>query len=124
MSLKTRSIESDLLFCPTIYCGRKADYQVEKSRYLKEIGEKLNSKVVILWTGPEVVSSEIPLESIIELQSVIRRKPLIWDNLHANDYDLRRVFVGLYSGRPVELKDEIAGIMSNPNCEFWQIIVP
>jgi len=122
--LHQQSIENELLFCPTIYCGRMANYEVKESEYLQEIGEKLNAKVVIFWTGPEVISPEISIESIIELQSVIRRKPLIWDNLHANDYDLHRVFVGPYSGRPPELQKETVGIMSNPNCEFWANYIP
>ncbi len=26
---------------------------------------------------------------------VLGRKPIIWDNLHANDYDPKRVYLGL-----------------------------
>mgnify|MGYP001791795380 CR=1 FL=1 len=35
--------------------------------------------------GPKVVSKTISLSSIKELTRVLRRPPLIWDNIHAND---------------------------------------
>ena len=43
---------------------------------------------------------------------------MLWDNIHANDYDHRRVFLGPYSGRPVELYKLLNGVLTNPNCEF------
>ncbi|MBT7300998.1 MAG: ATP-binding cassette domain-containing protein, partial [Victivallales bacterium] len=49
---------------------------------------------------------------------VLGRKPVLWDNLHANDYDMRRTFLGPYGGRPLSLRNEVEGILSNPNCEF------
>ena len=55
---------------------------------------------------------------------MLRRKPVIWDNLHANDYDGRRFFCGPYSGRPPELRSEVAGLLSNPNCELPLNFVP
>ncbi|MEO6245270.1 MAG: beta-N-acetylglucosaminidase domain-containing protein, partial [Opitutaceae bacterium] len=53
-----------------------------------------------------------------EIAAVLRRAPLIWDNLHANDYDGRRFFCGPYAGREVELRSETRGLLVNPNCEF------
>jgi protein O-GlcNAcase/histone acetyltransferase len=108
-----------LLFCPTVYCGQMADYDIKGNAYLNELGELLHEEIGIFWTGPKVVSVEIKVESIKELQQVIKRKPIIWDNLHANDYDIRQIFFGPYSGRSLELKNEVAGILSNPNCQFW-----
>ena len=49
-----------------------------------------------------------------DLRRVIRRKPLIWDNLHANYYDGRRFFCGPYSGRPLELRSELSGLLQQP----------
>ena len=111
--------ESYLLFCPTVYCGQMADYDVPNNQYLNELGEKLNPEIGFFWTGPQVVSEKIPIDSIQELQNVIKRKPIIWDNLHANDYDIRQIFFGPYAGRSLELKNELGGILSNPNCQFW-----
>ena len=51
--------------------------------------------------GPKVVSKVLTLESIEELRDVLKRPPVIWDNLHANDYDQKRLYMGPYSGRSV-----------------------
>jgi len=118
---RTRIPEARLLFCPTVYSGRMAQ---EAGSYLETVGNMLEPSIDVLWTGPEVISESISVQSIRELQAVIRRKPMIWDNLHANDYDLRQVFLGPYAGRPVELKSELAGILSNPNCQFEVNFVP
>lgn len=60
----------------------------------------------------------ITTQTIEALTSVLKRKPVIWDNIHANDYDQRRVFLGPYDGRPVELFPLLNGVLTNPNCEF------
>lgn len=115
-----RSWEPDarVLFCPTEYCGRFADPSVSTSPYLRTLGEQLSPEVHILWTGPEIISETIPVASIRELQTVLRRKPMLWDNLQANDYDMRRLYLGPYAGRDAALLGEITGILQNPNCQF------
>ncbi|MBN4046733.1 beta-N-acetylglucosaminidase domain-containing protein [bacterium AH-315-P07] len=113
-----------LLFCPTTYCARMAVPDVTNNLYLNELGKDLNPEIAFLWTGPNVISETISVESIRELAKVIKRKPVIWDNLHANDYDNRRYFAGPYAGRPLEIKDEVLGILTNPNCQFQLNYIP
>lgn len=43
-----------------------------------------------------MVSHNISVESIEEVSSVLKRAPVIWDNIHANDYDPQRLFLGPY----------------------------
>ncbi|XP_017074675.1 protein O-GlcNAcase [Drosophila eugracilis] len=107
------------LFCPTQYCASRAVPTVQESEYLNTLGSKLNNEIDILWTGDKVISKTISLESIREITEVLRRPPCIWDNLHANDYDQKRVFLGPYSGRSPELIPHLRGVMTNPNCEFY-----
>ena len=71
-----------------------------------------------LFLGPKVVSKVITTQTIEALTKVLKRRPVIWDNIHANDYDQRRVFLGPYDGRPVELYPKLNGVLTNPNCEF------
>ena len=78
----------------------------------------------MVWTGPDIISREITVAHVRELRSMLRRKPLIWDNLHANDYDGRRFYCGPYAGRPPELRSEVSGLLSNPNNEFPLNYVP
>lgn len=106
-----------LLFCPTPYCGRMAG-DVIASRYLRHLGEHLDPAADVLWTGPEIVSETITPSDVSALTAVLRRRPLIWDNLFANDYDLRRLYLGPYAGRPGSLRAATSGVLLNPNCEF------
>jgi hypothetical protein len=57
---------------------------VTSSSYLSTIGELLLPSVGIFWNGPDIVSETIPVEGIIELSKVIRRRPTLWDNYYSN----------------------------------------
>ena len=115
--LRDLDLRAALLFCPTEYCARRAEPNVADSPYLRTLGRQLEPEILLLWTGPEVVSPEISRASIRELAAAIGRKPVLWDNLHANDYAPRRVHLGPYDRSP-ELWAEVAGILSNPNTPF------
>ncbi|XP_073451586.1 protein O-GlcNAcase [Aquarana catesbeiana] len=106
------------LFCPTEYCGTFCFPNVAQSPYLRTVGERLLPRIDVLWTGPKVVSKDISVESIEEVSKIIKRSPLIWDNIHANDYDQKRLFLGPYKGRSTELIPRLRGVLTNPNCEF------
>ena len=117
-------------FCPTEYCTKfsikaskldiknENEFKLESSEYLRTIGSSLDANIDILWTGPGIVSVEISIEHIKEVIVVLKRKPLIWENFHANDYDKFRLFLGPLKSRPIELRSYLKGIMTNPNCEF------
>ena len=122
--LRAREADARLVFCPTAYCGRMAQAGLGGAGYLSTIGRDLLPDIDIFWTGPEIISRDITVPHVRELRGVIRRKPLIWDNLHANDYDGRRFFCGPYAGRPQELRSEVRGLLSNPNCELPLNFVP
>ncbi len=122
----TRSRQSGarFLFCPTPYCGRMATAQLGGAGYLATLGRELSPEIDILWTGPEIISREITVAHVEEVATLLRRPPMIWDNLHANDYDGRRFYCGPYTGRPAGLREAVRGILTNPNCEFPLNYVP
>lgn len=121
---RERSPDARFLFCPTPYCGRMAAGQLGSEGYLSILGRELLPEIDVLWTGPEIVSREITVAHVRELRNTLRRKPVIWDNLHANDYDGRRFYCGPYAGRSPELRGEVGGLLSNPNNEFPLNYVP
>ena len=43
--------------------------------------------IKVFWAGGKVVSRTVTAKEIKKLSEVIKRKPVLWDNLHANDYD-------------------------------------
>jgi protein O-GlcNAcase / histone acetyltransferase len=121
---RKRYPDTRFLFCPTPYCGRMAERKLGGEDYLSTIGRQLAPGIDVLWTGPEIISREITVAHLRELQTVLRRKPLLWDNLHANDYDGRRFYCGPYAGRPPELRGLASGILVNPNNEYPLNFVP
>ncbi|XP_063389386.1 protein O-GlcNAcase isoform X1 [Cydia fagiglandana] len=106
------------LLCPTQYCSTRAVPTVNSSEYLNTLGTKLSQQIDIMWTGPKVISKTLTTECIEEITAVLRRPPVIWDNLHANDYDQKRIFLGPYCGRSPELIPLLRGVLTNPNCEY------
>ncbi|KAA0185855.1 putative Hyaluronoglucosaminidase, partial [Fasciolopsis buskii] len=76
--------------------------------------------IAVIWTGALVVSKKILADEVQELSKLLQHPIVLWDNLHANDYDQRRVFIGPYCGRSLALRRKglIRGVLSNPNCEF------
>jgi protein O-GlcNAcase/histone acetyltransferase len=112
------------LFCPTAYCDRMDTHEVGGAGYLDDVGRLLTPEIEVLWTGPDIVSAEIPVATIERLTERIARPPVIWDNLFANDYDARRVHCGPYSGRERDLCRATRGILLNLNNEFPMNFVP
>ncbi|KAJ9585196.1 hypothetical protein L9F63_002999, partial [Diploptera punctata] len=110
--------QPQFMLCPTQYCAARATPNVQNSEYLNTLGSKLAPEIDIMWTGPKVISRLLTVESIEEITDVLRRPPVIWDNLHANDYDQKRVFLGPYSGRTPDLIPKLRGVLTNPNCEY------
>lgn len=107
-----------LLFCPTEYCASRSEPNVKDSQYLRTVGTHLDPNIQVLWTGDAVIPEYISEESLEHVNLVIRRKCVIWDNIHANDYDPRRVFLGPYFGRSPKIRDHVDGVLTNPNCEY------
>ncbi|XP_045473462.1 protein O-GlcNAcase isoform X1 [Harmonia axyridis] len=104
--------------CPTQYCSTRAVPNVTNSEYLNTLGSKLSPEINIMWTGQKVITRTLTAENIQEITEALRRPPVIWDNIHANDYDQKRVFLGPYSGRSPDLIPKLRGVVTNPNCEY------
>ncbi|XP_064275156.1 protein O-GlcNAcase-like isoform X2 [Passer domesticus] len=115
---------STFLFCPTEYCSSLCSPSPSQSCYLQTIGQELLPGIAVIWTGPKVVSQELSAELLQEVEAVLRRCPVIWDNLYANDYDCRRVFLGPYMGRAPGLMSRLQGLLLNPNCELQANFIP
>src|SRR5687767_12855240 len=71
-----------------------------------------------MFLGSQVITKTLTIQSIEEITEVLRRPPVIWDNLHANDYDPKRIYLGPYCGRSPDLIQRLRGVLTNPNCEY------
>ncbi len=105
-----------LIFCPTVYSYAKTPQKKDlaKDPYLRELARSLPEPISIFWTGNEVISTEIEASDLEELTSIFGRSPIIWDNLFANDYDFRRLYLGPFAGRGTTVVQAIQGLLLNP----------
>ncbi|VDO39866.1 unnamed protein product [Haemonchus placei] len=105
-------------FCPTVeQCHRWSTPNI----YLLYIS------VILALSGPRVISRHITVDHVRSVSRILRRRPLIWDNLHANDYDQKRVFMGqhvLTFFPHFYLFTEAVGLLMNPSCKYELNFVP
>jgi len=119
-----------ITFCPTYYANDYLGKQVEENDYLAEIGMEMKKDIDVLWTGRHVVSTMITEEDVIKFETVVRRKPLLWDNYPVNDYFHSkesdpgfRLNLGPFAGRDPKILDHLSGYLANPmnECEASKI---
>jgi protein O-GlcNAcase/histone acetyltransferase len=122
--LRDRVPGARLLFCPTAYCGMMSDRKLGGGGYLDRIGREVLPEIDIFWTGPDIISRELTVPHVRVAQNLLRRKPLIWDNIFANDYDGRRFYCGPYPRKRTRIRQEVSGFLLNPNTEFPLNYVP
>jgi hyaluronoglucosaminidase len=98
-----------LSLCPTDYHGT-----APFSAYLHELGEKLQPEVDIMYTGPDICSTEIAAAHADTFAEAARRKPILWDNYPVNDLDMKsRLHIGPIRGRDAALPDRVKGVVVN-----------
>jgi protein O-GlcNAcase/histone acetyltransferase len=122
--LRGREPAGRLLVCPTAYCTRMSDAGLGGAGYLHDLGDLLAPPIDVLWTGPEIISREITVDHLAGVARLLRRPPVLWDNLFADDYDAGRFFTGPYAGRPAAIRDHVRGVLVNPNNELPFNFVP
>ena len=107
------------LFCPTYY---SYDPLIERAlgprpeRYLEEIGETLEAKVQVFWTGERICSTGYPEPHLAEVALKLKRKPYLWDNYPVNDGPRmsRHLHLRAFTGRRPHLNRTAAGLAANP----------
>jgi hyaluronoglucosaminidase len=97
-----------LVVCPMGYAG------TGDSEYRQAFAPRLDSQIVLYWTGPEVVSIGITRE---ELDLAVRRfaghRLVLWDNYPVNDWGSETLFLGPLRGRDPRLAERLHGIVAN-----------
>lgn len=110
--LKKKISKPVLFFCPTQYHGYR------ETEYIKTISSKLNNNIKIFWTGPRIVSKRIDSSHLKKITRIIKKKPLIWDNLFANDYIPKTILSFPYRYRTPEIVEKTFGILINPMNQY------
>lgn len=110
---------SRLIFCPSYY---STDPILEKvfgtmpQGYLTDLGQALDRRFEIFWTGPRVMSKSYPSDHLAQVSEWLGRKPFLWDNYPVNDGSKSSHFLYLdaFTERPARLAQELAGHAVNP----------
>jgi len=104
------SLFSDLKFvvCPTQYHGKGNEY------YISRLGDDLDPRIEIFWTGPEICSRTLSLDNTSLLARQIHRPVLFWDNYPVNDLEMaQELHIGPYRERDIHLFRASSGIVAN-----------
>lgn len=76
------------LVCPSYYSFdpilEEVFGQMPKN-YLVDLGANIDPSIDIFWTGNKVISDSVSVDDLHRASELLRRKPILWDNLLAND---------------------------------------
>ncbi len=118
-SLKETVPELKTIICPTVYHGDP------NNGYLSELGELLDEEVIVMWTGPEVCSFEIPKDDAKYIYATLKRPILYWDNYPVNDATMvPEMHIGPYVGRDPKIARYAKGILLNPMSQAHASMIP
>ena len=118
-SVASASTNAKLIFCPSFYCYDPLLEMLFGDRptdYLEKLGRELPSNVEILWTGEQIISSEISAEHLLAVSDTLRRKPFICDNFFADDGPMNCNMLKLVppTGRSRDAFSKASGWAFNP----------
>ncbi|WP_448663874.1 beta-N-acetylhexosaminidase family protein [Sphingomonas sp. CJ20] len=99
-----------LTMVPTEY------YNTTESPYKATLRKELDPRVVVQWTGTDVVPAAISIGDARNATKAFGRKTLLWDNYPVNDYgeSAGRLLLAPYARREAGISAELSGIVSNP----------
>ena len=117
--VRTKFPDLPLGFCPSYYSSDPVLDQVfglRPKNYLSDLGDALAFDIDIFWTGEKVCSNGYSIAHIEEVNSILKRKVLLWDNYPVNDGRLTSKFLHLkpFTNRPRALKQHLRGHIVNP----------
>ncbi|ASO20337.1 hyaluronoglucosaminidase [Actinoalloteichus hoggarensis] len=89
---------------------------VEDSPYKRVLRETLDERIVIQWTGTDVVPSSISVADAEQAARVWGRKVYLWDNYPVNDFGQTtgRLLLAPYDKREAGLDSALSGVVLNP----------
>lgn len=108
--LKQDPASRPLIMVPTEY------YDAKESPYKAALRKNLDPRIVVQWTGTDVVPPAISIPDAKAATKAFGRKTLLWDNYPVNDYasSAGRLLLAPYAKREAGLSSELTGILSNP----------
>ncbi|MBT6566372.1 MAG: hypothetical protein HON06_05805 [Candidatus Puniceispirillum sp.] len=103
-------LECPVILVPRIYADELvSDMDEQSSSYLDDLAISLDPACAIMHCGSHIVAPNIALDECVARAHSLKHRIIIWDNIYAQDYCPRRLFIGPYRGR-----DGISDILLNP----------
>ncbi len=91
-----------IYLCPSVYCTELLE-RYDGGEYLSAWRENIPADWKSFWTGDSVISRELDRNAMIRGGELLGGKPVVWDNLLADDYCLRRIYLaGIQNRIPSE----------------------
>ncbi|WP_245799299.1 beta-N-acetylglucosaminidase domain-containing protein [Virgibacillus siamensis] len=117
--IQTHDGAKRLITVPTEYAGSSS------TAYRERFAELLHDDIVVMWTGPKVVSEKVTSEGAEKTATVFQHDLLLWDNYPVNDYDRNRLFLGPLVKRDANLTEHgVIGLTANPMNEAEASKIP
>lgn len=98
-----------------IWSACPVDYGTDRvTSYLRAFSDALPSDADLFWTGPSVLSAEVPTETATDLSSQLGRRLVLADNFPVSDGAMSGVLhLGPYPDRPRDLPATVGGLLLN-----------
>lgn len=124
-----RTAADRVIVCPSYYTDDPVLDRVFGQRpegYLEALGEELDPRIEIFWTGEEVCSREYSPGHLRRVADQLRRKPFLWDNYPVNDGQRMSQFLHVrgFTGRPAEMAELLAAHGVNPALQATLTCIP
>lgn len=93
----SEALNEIIFVVPRVY----SDELIEKKcTYLMDFGKTLKNDIPIFYCGKKIISETNKNSELKILKKFTSNRVIFWDNLFANDYCPKRIFLGPYFGRP------------------------
>jgi hypothetical protein len=114
-----RTSADRVIVCPTYYSDDPVldrAFGRRPQRYVERLGELLDERIAVFWTGEEVCSREIASGHLRRVGEQLGRAPLLWDNYPVNDGQRMSQYLHLrgFTGRPAANAGLLTGHGINP----------
>ena len=124
-----RTRASRIVMCPTYYSDDPAldmAFGVRPEGYLETLGEALDARIDIFWTGEEVCSRAYGVRHLERVREQLRRRPFLWDNYPVNDGPRMSPFLYLraFTGRPAAIGPHLSAHAVNPALQPELTLLP
>lgn len=89
---------------------------VTDTAYKQEMRATLDPKVVVMWTGTDVVPPTVTNADADKVSQLFGRQVFLWDNYPVNDFGNTsgRLLLAPYDKREAGLSEHLSGIVANP----------